>query len=237
LKTKIDALRKRGYIEEVDLEPYKSYSKQELVKCLDSKIATDRSIAASILVKSPCQHTAELLLARLKKETKLYTKLAICNSLSSFGEDTAELLVKHLGCIGNNQHRLLPDQPFLKNNYPLPRDLVARILGNMGPTALKPLEACLQESNRKQVLEAIDAIGYISFYHQNDSLENTVLAQFELYKADELVLWKLLRCLQSFNSNQSINTLKRYTDSKIMQLSWEATRSLNQIARRIKKKR
>ena len=41
------------------------------------------------------------------------------------------------------------------------------------------------------------------------------------YKEDELMVWKLIRALQSFNSERVQNLLKEYSTSEIKQHRWK----------------
>lgn len=52
MKSNIDQLKSRGYIEDHELEAYVDFSKEELLKLLDSIVATERTIAVRCLLKS-----------------------------------------------------------------------------------------------------------------------------------------------------------------------------------------
>jgi hypothetical protein len=177
-----------------------------------------------------------VLCENLKNEKKLYTKIAICESLSSFGEDSIKYLIPMLGTVGKNRHKEVPEKLFGKVNYPLPRDIAARVLIRIGVPALPYLEEVLENGNDYQKPEAVDAIGFISFYEKNES---SLYALISLYKKckdkDELLEWKIIRALESFKSAESIDILKDVSENhenKIIRL--EAGRSLSHM-KRIKK--
>ena len=56
------------------------------------------------------------------------------------------------------------------------------------------------------VAEAIDAIGWMVFYHQELATAKnyqTVIQSFERYHDNELMKWKLIICLSSFNQSKA----------------------------------
>ena len=53
------------------------------------------------------------------------------------------------------------------------------------------------------------------------------------YKDDNLMIWKLIRALQSFKNIEALEILKKYIDSDIKQHQWEARRSIEQIQNRL----
>lgn len=201
---------------------------------LNSKVATKRTIGAKLLNSFQEQAVMNSLINRLIIEDKLYTKIAISESLGSFGEEASKELIQYLGNVGNNQHKSLPNKKFKKKNYPLPRDIIARTICKIGKSALNSLKKCLYNGDYNQILEAIDSIGYISFYEDDQTLEKDIINMIKKYKNDELMLWKLIRALQSFKSENVKNLLKEYSNSKVKQLRWEAERGLNQIKRKKK---
>ncbi|AOT72470.1 hypothetical protein [Geosporobacter ferrireducens] len=83
--------------------------------------------------------------------------------------------IEYLGKVGKNQYKELPDKPFDKNNYPLPRDIISRTICKVGIPALKHLRECLYTGSYEQILEAIDAIGFISFYEYDNSRQNDII--------------------------------------------------------------
>jgi len=229
MKSKVETLRNRGLIDDLELDKYNRCTFEEIIELLSSDTATDRTIAAKLLAKFKTEDTLNSLISSLEKEKKLYAKLAICETLESFGSYSCHKLINYLGKIGKNQHQALPDKPFTKKSYPLPRDIIARVFGNIGIDALPELKSCLKEGHKTMILEAIDAIGFISFYNKNNICLEEILEMTYKYKSDDLMIWKLLRCLQSFDNDSVRRILKEYSTSSSKQLKWEASRSLDQL--------
>lgn len=100
--------------------------------------------------------------------------------------------------IGSNQNKVLSNKPFNKNNYPIPRDIIARTICKIGVPALNQVKKCLHNGEYRQIIKAIDAIGFISYYNNNDECFSYIIELFIKYKNDDLMIWKLLRALQVF---------------------------------------
>jgi len=238
MKSNTEQLKSRGYIEEQDLESFRGYTKQELIELIKSKVSVDRTIAATLLgtystgnsEKTSKVEILTVLVEALKTEKKLYSKIAMSESIALYGEEASVLLVKALGRIGKNQHKKLPDKPFNKSSYPLPRDIAARTICKIGTPALKDLGLCLREGAYTQILEAIDAVGFISYYHKNSDCFDDIGLLFDKYRDDQLMLWKLLRSLQAFPNDDAIKILKHYINSDVKQLQWEAERSMRLLS-------
>ncbi|WP_069871936.1 hypothetical protein [Fusibacter sp. 3D3] len=137
-------LKSRGYIEDQALDAYRSFSKEALLQLLNSKEATDRTIGAKLLEQFVDKSVLDAMLSTLLTEKKLYTKIALSESIASQGVIACEALIKHLGQIGQNQYHTLPDVPFKKKRYPLPRDIISRTLCKIGVPAYQStsFEAC-----------------------------------------------------------------------------------------------
>ncbi|MTI67366.1 MAG: hypothetical protein FH753_12330 [Firmicutes bacterium] len=104
---------------------------------------------------------------------------------------------------------------------------------NIGKPALKSLRKCLYHGEYIEILEAIDAIGYISYYENDFTYKYDIVELLNKYKNDDLMIWKLLRAFQSFKCNKVQDILKKYSMSNVKQHRWEAIRSLKQIDRRV----
>ena len=231
MKSSNQQLKSRGYISQSEIEHFSTQSTTEILTMLQSSNPSQRSIAAKALATHEDPQTVDMLIEALKKEEKLYSKIALSDALGTMGETAAVKLVSLLGEIGSNQYQQLPDKPFLKKNYPLPRDIIARTLIKIGIPALPYLIEVLHQNNPTRILEAIDAIGYISFYSGNPDAENELLNLLQ-QNEDPLVVWKVVRALQAFPGLKVENTLKKYCQStNLPQHRWEAERSLNQINR------
>lgn len=206
-----------------------------LYRMINSKTATERSVAVHILAERYRNDTQFLtvILERLCNEKSLYTKLEICSVLEQGNIETARQMVKYLGVIGNNQHKELPGRVSKKVSYPLPRDIIARILSKMSPTVFEVLLEVLEENDVRMIVEVIDAIGFMVFY--NNQLVTPKHAQciydvMGKYKSNQVILWKAVLCLSAFPLESSIKVLERirstYPDTL---LSYEASRSLKLI--------
>jgi len=232
MKSKDEQLKNRGFIEDEVLADYKDYTKDQLLVLLHSKVPCDRTISARLLVKYDDNDVLTALIDRLVIEKKLYPKIAMSEGISSYGKKASYLLVDYLGMIGKNQHTELPDKPFKKKNYPLPRDIIARTICKIGKSALEALKECLNNGSYVQKLEAIDAVGFISYYEHDESLLDDILSLMRMYREDDLMIWKLLRALQAFDGDVVLEELRNYQNSNIPQHVWESTRSIEQIIRR-----
>lgn len=159
-----EQLRSRGYVDENELKNYIDLSKEELLSFLHSKDATKRTIVARLIKKHKDISILKELISSLMVEKKLYTKIALSESIGDYGEEASCLLIEYLGKVSKNQYKELPEKPFDKSNYPLPRDIVSRTICKIGIPALKHLKECLYTGSYEQILEAIDAIGFISLF-------------------------------------------------------------------------
>ena len=65
---------------------------------------------------------------QLAIEKKLYTKIALCETLAECAELSIEPLIGLLGRIGKNQETQIPEIGFYKVSYPLQRDIAARTI-------------------------------------------------------------------------------------------------------------
>ena len=241
MKSKEDDLKRRGYVKDPSIYLTDNLSSHELLKKLDSCIASERT-SAIIFLRKYYQIDNEFyiyfLLKHLCKEKALYTKIEIAKTLASGNEKTALLMCDYLGVIGDNQYVRVEGIPSKKKSYPLPRDIIARSLGKMNPNIIPILFAQLQSIERKRLYELMDAIGYILFYHPSlaDILYfRQIKSLFFQNSDDELLQWKIIQCCSSFlilENEAFLNTAFNYTNNKTILL--EIKRSLNLILRRRK---
>ncbi len=234
-----ESLKERGYITENDLNEYRNYDRAFIEKMMYSHLSYKRTVAVRLLSekydidRELCIKLCEML----REEKKLYTKLEISNVLQNLCEDKIDILVNYLGAIGNNQHKKLPEKKFMKKSYPLPRDIMARIIAHMNIRVLPHLIKVLDCNDEFKISEAVDAIGFLCFYNNGKfNEEETADAIFQFYKKykDNRVLkWKFVRCFESFYSENIINELKeiRISDESEI-IRFEAERSLSKINER-----
>ena len=134
MKTDTETLRKRGFLTNTEAEPYFLYSKEELLELLKDKTAVNRTAALFILRSFvDINELDEILLRMLVKEKALYTKLEICDILTTGNELTIKRMIPYMGTIRGNQHRTIPEKVSKKKSYPLPRDIIARTMAKMNP--------------------------------------------------------------------------------------------------------
>ncbi len=232
-KNNYQVMESRGFVADDDVINYEYLLDDEIIAFLNSNLATHRTIAAKLIVKkSEASDFIDQLINTLLIEKKLYPRIAISEALGDLGRLSAEKCTPFLGVIGNNQHVLLPTQPFKKSNYPLPRDIVARTICKIGNAAIPVLLEKLDINNIKQLSEGIDAIGYISYYQKNTYAKDYIFKLTKLYKRNHLILWKLIRALQAFSSEEVVEYLQSILKTTTIQpLKWESKRSLQQIYR------
>lgn len=234
MKSDNQTLRKRGYASQEDIDAVCEYSQEKLLKLLSDTNPVIRTAAARCLC--PCDIQAvQGLLSQLSTEKCLYTKIAVCETLTSGDARTAEFMTAFLGKIGNNQYRQPPEKVSAKKSFPLPRDIIARALGKMNPSILPILLSVLEKDDLGAISEDLDAIGFMVFYHPVLALESN-LRQIHrticAYRNNPLILWKCILCLSAFPLSSSINILEEFSASDTI-FGKEARRSLDLIQARL----
>lgn len=198
----------RGFVKKgIGTELY-YISFDEKINLLKSKIATERTLGARLLLFHKTNETVNHLIEALKVEQKLYSKIEICNSLTQLDEISIIPLINCLGKIGNNQHTIIPEKPFLKNSYPLPRDITARTLSTIGKKAMPQLLIALQKNNLTNLSELIDAIGHIHFNHKTEDISLYLETCYYKNETNSLIIWKLIRAFSGVNNGTKF--LKEY---------------------------
>ena len=231
MKTKSQtAKEKRGFTTRVENDLFASSSDSELISLLRSNDSKERTSSAIVLGQRRSKKAIIPLCKQLKNEKALYSRIAISEALGKIGKPAMKELIKHLGEIGNNQHKTLPKKIFGKSSYPLPRDIIARTICKIGESALVDLNKILVNGNKKQIPEAIDAIGFISFYCDNKSSFEILKRSLQKYERDEIIQWKIIRALSAFpNKKSETILLDILKTAKKPELRWEASRSLKLI--------
>ncbi len=212
-------LRRRGMPLQDDLERMKELSFNQLCIRLNHEDAAIRSAAVIAMRKNGNLQDREyvsLLLERLSCERALYTRLELSSSLEQGKEETAIWMCEYLGSIGTNQHTCVPNAVSKKKSYPLPRDIVARILGKMNDSVLACLVNQLPSIDIPAKYELIDAVGFGIFYHRDlGTMENfqVIFNTYHELREDELMVWKLALCCSAFPIPGCIEMLKDIIDS------------------------
>ncbi len=218
LKSNNEDLLKRGYIFEEYLDKYNKYNKDKLLILLDSDIAYERSIAIRLLntyFDYDDINFTKILLNKLENEKALYTKLEISKILEKQNIKTAKLMINYIGIIGKNQHKKLPSTVSKKKGYPIPRDIIVRILSHMDIVVLPILVNVLNTDDKVKISEIIDGIGFMIF-HSNKNNNKYFFQIKEVmvkYKDNPVILWKCITCLSSFNIPESKYLLNQYYDN------------------------
>ena len=233
LKSSDEQLQARGFLSEAAYLDFKARLTGPLCAHLGSRDATIRTFAARSMAAENTPQHLDALCERLTIEKKLYTKIEICNALTHFGEAAFARLLPLLGKIGSNQHTEMANVDLGKKSYPLPRDIVARILIRMGPQVLPYLEAGFHEMCAQALSEALDVIGHISASSGDTTMEGVL---FDRYTSENsaLIRWKLIRAFQAFPTPRIINALTEIIENPEAPpiLAQEAQRSLDRICER-----
>ena len=242
MKSSKEDLKKRGYIEDDEILNYNGVlTFDPLCDLLKSKKAFERTIAIRLLKN--CSGISQLdlsilLLEALVKEKCLYTKIEICSVLEKGNIDIAERMVTYAGKIGKNQHVKLPNEVSKKASYPLPRDIISRVMGKMNVEVLPTLVESLENRDVFVIREIIDAIGFLCFY--NDITNECFVVQklikcYEKYKYDYIFRWKVTMAFSAFDNELAICKLKEIIDNDNEELiRKEAYRALRLIDKRCK---
>ena len=229
------ALDSRGIDDRRLIEEYHKLDFTILKEKLESPLPTERTAAARVLSNHKTDECAQMLAEALIKETKLYSKIAISESLGTLGIISLKYLLPLLGKIGTNQHKTIPEEKFRKKSFPLPRDIVSRTITKIGEEALAPLEEFIMSEDDSAVSEALDAYGFIHFYGNNER-DSSFLIKIYGRTQNLMIKWKIIRALESFADNETVNLLEKVLKDKTCTiLHKEAERSLTQI-KRIKEK-
>jgi hypothetical protein len=218
MKSSEEQLRNRGKCTGSSVEELENLSLEQLYQRLEDSLATTRSAAAILLAnrfveatKKQRQEIVEHILIALTKENSLYTKIELCNLLELGDSNTSKQMIAYLGKIGNNQHKAPPDRVSMKVSYPLPRDIIARSLGRMSICILPTLIESLEYQELLACYEALDAIGFLVFYHrdqvQDRGLEEIINLSMK-YPEDNLLAFKTAMCLSAYTSTKSKEMLE-----------------------------
>jgi hypothetical protein len=169
----------------------------------------------------------------LAKEKKLYTKLEICDKLTTYGIVSLPYLLPFIGKIGNNQLKKPSLVDLNKQSFPLPRDIIARVIIRIGPQALPELEKILGKGDNCQIYEVIDIIGHIAYNYHNLRSEEILFKLLHSKRENEMIQWKVIRAFQAFPSSAVAGFLSEFikdcTDDLMLE---EARRSLFQIRKK-----
>lgn len=236
IKSKAIDLRKRGMVEQEDVEELSNLSQARLIQLINSESPTERTAAVRLLSTIGVCDIAviDALIKRLSIEKALYTKLEICHFLEKGDIKTARRITRYLGKIGDNQHKELPTAVSKKKSYPLPRDIVARIMAKMDCSIFPVLAETLFSEDEIKISEALDAAGFMIFYNENLSTDTNleiIVEAMERCSQNEIIYWKAVTCLSAFALKKSACILDRIiSESKNALIRAEAIRSKQLIS-------
>ena len=219
--------RERGEVNEADIAHFALFDEPELLFLLNSKIPVERSCTAI----HPREYKNPTVIAelchQLTIEKKLYTKIALCETLAEFAELSIEPLIGLLGRIGKNQETIIPEAGFYKVSYPLPRDIAARTICRLGIGAILPLENFIKSSKDMNALaQAIDAYGHIIYSNKIICSSSTLQELYEKQPKNDFLKYKITRCLSGIHDNWAKSFLLEIIQTGCKGLRLEALRSL-----------
>ena len=161
----------------------------------------------------------------------MYPKIEICNTLSELNEIAIHPLIIRLGKIGDNQHKIVPEKEFLKDSYPLPRDIASRTLIRIGKKAIPALLKELETEDKNILSELIDTIGHINFNFKTENIYEPLKSCYNRNETEDLIKWKIIRAFSGINESEGF--LKElYSEIKNKRLRKEVKRSLQLIEKR-----
>lgn len=230
MKSKSEQLASRGFVKPGVENQHFDATYSQRVTLLNSKIPAERTLGARLLANNADLSAIDYLIAALKIEFKLYTKIAICNSLVSYGKRSVIPLIELLGKIGSNQHTTIPETNFKKVSYPLPRDIAGRTLVRIGTAALPELFKVLETDNLLKLSEALDTIGFICFYDYQPEVFQLLRDCFYRNGNNNLIKWKIIRAMRA--CPESVSFLHEQLLTGESQLKVEIERSLSLIKKR-----
>ncbi|MCD4780643.1 MAG: hypothetical protein K8S27_08880 [Candidatus Omnitrophica bacterium] len=219
--------RKRGEANKDDLAFFSSFSEHELLSFLRSEEPVERTCAAIYLQKFQNITVIDAVCDQLSVEKKLYTKLALCETLTGCAELSLNPLIALLGKIGNNHETKIPGTGFYKVSYPLPLDIAARTICRLGHVGILPLEHFIEFSKKeKAIAQAIDAYGHILYSNKIERPSSTLQKLSEKYSENNFLRYKITRCLSGFHGEWAKEFLLETLRKGCGGLKLEALRSL-----------
>lgn len=243
MKSTIEELKKRGFVEDSELESYRRLPEAELLSLMDSGEAWQRTIAFRILFFSSFftrEEEIRLLLEKLISEKALYTKIEICKILEKGNATTAAIMYEYLDKIGTNQHLVIPEIKGVskKKSYPLPRDIIARSFGRMDTSVFSIWLSRLNMAtdNERIISQALDGLGYMAFYNPEVAISRNFKAlskTYDTYRKSDLIVWKLAMCCAAFPLSESKELLYLIQKESVHPtIQAEAERSMRLILKR-----
>jgi len=219
--------RERGEVNETDISDFASFDESELLFFLHSEKTVERSCAAIHLKKYQNPTVVDKLCHQLAIEKKLYTRIALCETLAECADLSIEPLIGLLGQIGKNQETKIPETGFYKVSYPLPRDIAARTICRLGIIAILPLENFIKSSKDLNALaQAIDAYGHIVYSNKIKCSSSQLQKLYERHPKNDFLKYKITRCVSGIHDEWAKSFLLESIQTGCKGLRLEALRSL-----------
>ncbi|MDG5814675.1 hypothetical protein QA601_06285 [Chitinispirillales bacterium ANBcel5] len=218
--------RGRGEIGDDELAPFKGYSEDTLIKMLYSSVAAKRTIASKLLSECGTERSVKALCDRLWVEKKLYTRIAVCESLVTLQDSAYPYLLEMLSTIGNNQQKEIPQKGFLKTSYPLPRDLAARTLCRFDKQYLgRFIDFAYQLQSLLALEQLIDVIGHMVYSHRVKMDSRKIIGLYSIHQT-EMVKYKVIRSLSGLHDLGAKEFLYKNLNDPNRGIQFETVRSL-----------
>ena len=219
--------RERGEVNETDISDFASFDESELLFFLHSEKTVERSCAAIHLKKYQNPTVVDKLCHQLAIEKKLYTRIALCETLAECAELSIVPLIGLLGQIGKNQETKIPETGFYKLSYPLPRDIAARTICRLGIVAILPLEIFIKSSkDMKALTQAIDTYGHIVYSNKIKCSSSPLQKLYERHPKNDFLKYKITRCVSGIHDEWAKSFLLESIQTGCKGLRLEALRSL-----------
>ncbi|OAB26242.1 hypothetical protein [Paenibacillus macquariensis] len=231
MKSSLEQLKNRGYLDHSTLHAYINRNIEQLIT---SNSPVERTAGYLLAREKGAKVSISLLIECLKTESALYSKIALCDTLSLLKE-AVPFLIDNMGQIGNNQHFKIPNKVFEKKSYPLPRDICSRTLIRMQSDVVLPIVFKQLETLQKRIIsESIDVIGYLSFYNPNNHYYTEVKNMTSSFLSEDIIRYKYAIMLRSFILEETLydaREIQRRENTEI--IKQELGRSISRIEKNL----
>ena len=141
---------------------------------------------------------AELEKAAAEKVAEAEARAAKLNEIA------VNPLIMCLAKIGDNQHKTVPEKEFLKDSYPLPRDIASRTLTRIGKKAIPELLKELKTKDTSILSELIDTIGHINFNSKTENIYEPLKYCYNRNETEDLIKWKIIRAFSGISESEEL---------------------------------
>ncbi|MDL2292651.1 hypothetical protein LJC17_03590 [Acholeplasma sp. OttesenSCG-928-E16] len=167
-----------GYLnkDEIKIASCLSYSKA--ISFLKGEDTKKRALAAFYFSINFDNKDSKILINSLKNEKKLYVRLYLQRALQKGNKETLNYLVESIPLFFRSPFL----KPTKKKTYPLPRNLIIRIISHMNPNLFLEIKNMYLSSSIKIKEELIEALGFMCYHHftlQKDDVYDFFLKQID----------------------------------------------------------